>query len=285
MTEPLVSIVVLCHNYGRFLAEAIESALAQDYARLELIVIDDGSTEDDSLEVANRYRDRAKVLTHPNQGLARTCNRGASDATGEYFLFLSADDRLETRYVSELMGALRRTPQASFAYCAARLFGAESGVAPARPFSAFSLVRGRNYVNGSALTRRADYLDAGGYPEDLGEGAFDDWDFWLTMVERGHRGTYVPKALLRWRRHEGGSKNPASRGATEVETARIRERHAELQEAASGLGGLAPYAFDRGVGLADRVFRISRITPVLAACERLSWRWFSGRAAARRRPG
>jgi glycosyltransferase involved in cell wall biosynthesis len=143
MSDPLVSIVVLCHNYGRFLSEALESALAQDYPRLELIVIDDGST-DDSLEVASRYQDRAKVLTQPNQGLARTCNRGASEASGEHFLFLSADDRLEPTYVSELMAALRRTPEASFAYCAARLFGAESGVAPARPFSAFSLVRGRN---------------------------------------------------------------------------------------------------------------------------------------------
>jgi glycosyltransferase involved in cell wall biosynthesis len=268
MTEPLVSIVVLCHNYGRFLAEAVESALAQNYPHLELIVIDDGST-DDSLEVASRYQDRAKVLTQPNQGLARTCNRGAREAAGEYFLFLSADDRLEPTYVSELGAALRRTPEASFAYCAAQLFGAESGVAPARPFSAFSLIRGRNYINGSALTRRADYLAAGGYPEDLGEGAFDDWDFWLTMVERGHRGTYVPKPLLVWRRHEGGSKNPASRGATEVETERVRQRHASLR------APLLPYAFDRSVGLADRLFRISRFRRVLAGCERLSWRWFS----------
>jgi glycosyltransferase involved in cell wall biosynthesis len=279
MTEPRVSIVVPCHNYGRFLPEAIESALSQDYPNLEVIVIDDGST-DDSLEVAARYRDQVKVLTQPNQGLARTSNRGASEARGEYFLFLSADDRIEPTYVTELYEALVRTPEASFAYCAARLFGAESGTTPARPFSAFSLIRGRNYVNGSALTRRADYLASGGYPEDLGEGAFDDWDFWLTMVERGHRGTYVPKPLLLWRRHEGGSKNPASRGATKVETERVRERHAALLARAHRL----PYAFDRGVGLADRIFRISRVTPVLAACERLSWRWFTGRAAARRRP-
>ena len=276
MTAPLVSIVVLCHNYGQFLAEAIESALAQDYRSVELIVLDDGST-DDSLDVASRYEERARILTQPNRGLARTCNRGAREAAGEHFVFLSADDRLEPTYVSELHDALERTPEASFAYCAARLFGAESGVAPARPFSAFSLVRGRNYINGSALTRRTDYLDAGGYPEDLPEGSFDDWDFWLTMVERGRRGTYVPKPLLLWRRHEAGSKNPASRGTAEVETARIRERHTGLQRAASGFGGAAAYAFDRGVGLADRVFRISRVQPLLAACERASWRRFTAR--------
>ena len=269
---------MLCHNYGRFLPEAIESALDQDYPHLETIVIDDGST-DDSLEIASAYRDRVRILTQENQGLARTCNRGAREATGEYFVFLSADDRLEPTYVTELMQAVERQPQASFAYCAARLFGAESGVAPARPFSAFSLVRGRNYINGSALTRRADYLAAGGYPEDLGEGAFDDWDFWLTMLERGHRGTYVPKPLLHWRRHSGGSKDPASRGVTEAETERIRGRHATLQRRVSGARGFAAYAFDRAVGLADRLVGISRSTGLLAACERASWRRF--RASAR----
>jgi glycosyltransferase involved in cell wall biosynthesis len=270
VSGPLVSVVVLCHNYGRFLPEAMESALAQDYGELELLVIDDGST-DDSLAVAARYEKRARVLSQPNQGLARTCNRGALEATGEYFVFLSADDILEPSYVSELMSALQRSQEASFAYCSARLFGAESGIAPARPFSAFSLVRGRNYINGSALTRRRDYLAVGGYPEDLGEGAFDDWDFWLTMVEHGHRGTYVPKPLLRWRRHEQGSKNPPSRGTTDAETARVRARHADLLTRASG----PPYAFDRLVGLADRLFRISRSRRLLAACEGTSWRWWS----------
>lgn len=270
MSEPLVSVVVLCHNYARFLPEAIESALAQDYPSLEVLTIDDGST-DDSLTVASRYESGVKVLAQENQGLARTCNRGAREAAGEYFLFLSADDRLEPTYVSELLAALEREPEASYAYCAARLFGAESRVAPSRPFSAFLLVRGRNYVNGSALTRRTDYLAAGGYPEDLGEDAFDDWDFWLTMLDRGHRGTYVPRPLLHWRRHAGGSKDPASRGKTEVETARVRARHPELQRRASGLGG---YVFDRAVGAADRLFGISRWQRVLRACERSSWRRF-----------
>lgn len=279
MTTPLVSIVVLCHNYGRFLPEAIESALGQDYPSLEVLVVDDGST-DDSLEIASGYADRARILTQENQGLARTCNRGARESSGEYFVFLSADDRLEPTYVSELMQAIEREPEASFAYCSAQLFGAESGVAPSRPFSAFSLIRGRNYINGSALTRRADYLAAGGYPEDLGEDAFDDWDFWLTMLEQGHRGTYVPKPILHWRRHASGSKDPASRGTAETETMRVRGRHAALQRRASGVRGLAAYAFDRVVGLADRLVGVSRSKRLLAACERASWRRFSARPGA-----
>jgi hypothetical protein len=201
------------------------------------------------------------------------------EASGDFFVFLSADDRLEPSYVSELAAALGRTPDASFAYCAMQRFGAETGIQPARPFSAFSLIRGRNYVNGSALTRRAAYLEAGGYPEDLGEGAFDDWDFWLTMVEHGNRGTYVGKPLLHWRRHPGGSKNPASRGTADAETEKIRARHAELHRRVSGTAGQLAYAFDRGVGAADRLFRISRSARVVAAAESASWRRFRRLAA------
>jgi glycosyltransferase involved in cell wall biosynthesis len=273
MTTPLVSVVVLCHDYGRFLPEAIDSALAQDHPAIEVIVVDDGST-DDSLEVARRYEGSVRVLTQENAGLARTCNRGASEAAGETFLFLSADDRLEPTYVSELLRALERRPDAAFAYCSARLFGAEDGVMPSRPFSALSLIRGRNYVNGSALIRRAAYLHAGGYPEDLPEGGFDDWDFWLTMLDRGNRGTYVAKPLLHWRRHEAGSKDPTSRGETEVETARIRERHRELVRQASGLRATAAYGFDRAIGLADRLFGLSRNRRLLDWAERASWRAF-----------
>ena len=273
MSEPLVSIVVLCHNYGQFLPEAVESALGQDHSNVEVIVVDDGST-DDSLAVARRYEDRARVLTQDNQGLARTCNRGAREAAGELFLFLSADDELEPTYVTELLRALERRPDASFAYCSARLFGAENGEMPSRPFSALSLIRGRNYVNGSALTRRDAYLDAGGYPEDLPEGAFDDWDFWLTMLDRGYRGTYVGRPLLHWRRHEAGSKDPTSRGETQVEPARNRERHRELYRRASGLRATFAYALDRGVGLADRLFGLSRSQGLVDWAERASWRLF-----------
>lgn len=272
-SRPLVSIVVLCHNYGHYLTEAIDSALAQDYPSTEVIVLDDGST-DDSVEVATAYGERAKLITQENQGLARACNRGARDATGELFVFLSADDKLEPSYVSELVAALERQPEAAFAYCSAQLFGAESGEMPSRPFSGFSLIRGRNYINGSALTRRAAYLEAGGYPEDLGEGAFDDWDFWLTMLERGNRGTYLPKPLLHWRRHAAGSKNPASRGTAEVETARIRARHPDLHRRASGLRAQPAYAFDRAVGLADRLLGVSRSPRILRSVERSSWRRF-----------
>lgn len=90
---PLISVVINNYNYGRYLAQAIRSALAQTYAHCEVIVIDDGST-DDSLAVASKFGDAIKVVAKPNGGQASAFNRGFAEAAGEWILFLDADDEL-----------------------------------------------------------------------------------------------------------------------------------------------------------------------------------------------
>jgi glycosyltransferase involved in cell wall biosynthesis len=277
LNPPLVTIVVLCHNYGRFLSEAIDSALAQTYPNVEILVIDDGST-DDSLEVAQRYADRVKVVTQANMGMERTANRGAKEASGDLFCFLSADDVLEPRYVEELAAALAREPEAAYAYCRPRLFGARNGPMRCLPFSAFFMVKRSNFVAGSALCRRSEYLAAGGYAEDLGEHAFEDWDLWLRLLERGRRGTYVREPLLRWRRHETGSRNP-EQGAREVAArAFMRERHRELVDRLATPRARAAYAVDVALAALDLLVGFSRWPRAVAVYERSSWRRFRGDA-------
>ncbi len=270
----LVSIVVTCHNYGRFLTEAIESALAQTYPRCEVIVVDDGST-DDSLEVANRYRDRVTVIAQEHAGVERACNRALEETSGEYVTRLDADDIFEPTYVEELLARLNRTPDAAYAYCQPRTFGAQTGLHRTFPFSPFVMVLRTNFVNGSALTRRGRLLAAGGYSEDLAEHANEDWDLWLKLLERGWRGTYVRKPLLRWRRHEGGSRNPEKGDARlEASVAYMRGRHASLYTALSGPRGRLAYAVDLVVAVADLALGLSRSEWLLHKLERRSWRQF-----------
>ena len=89
--NPLISIIITNYNYGRFLAEAIESALAQTWQDREILFIDDGST-DDSVDIARRYP--ITVLTQKNYGVCIARNNALSLARGEYVMFLDADDRL-----------------------------------------------------------------------------------------------------------------------------------------------------------------------------------------------
>lgn len=258
----LVTLVVVSYNYAPFLREALESAVAQTYRPLEILVADDGST-DGSVEIAGGFD--VELHAHENYGLARNCNDAVERSRGEYVTFLSADDRFEPTYVEELMRALEAAG-ASFAYSDMRLFGAESRVKRSRTFSAVTLVNGGNYVNGSALTSRADYLDAGGYAEDLDDIGYEDWDFWLRMIERGRRGTYLPRPLLHWRRHERGSRNPDLAPDVERVEPLIRRRHPELFERCRGRRDpiLAPI----GQPPLARSARVRRLA------EEVSWRYF-----------
>jgi glycosyltransferase involved in cell wall biosynthesis len=110
----LVSVVIPCHNYGRFLAAAIESALGQSYAEIEVIVVDDGST-DGTPAVAARYP-AVRYVRQPNRGVGEASNRGLKEATGEFVLFLDADDALEADAIDGLLRCLEERPDCAFAY-------------------------------------------------------------------------------------------------------------------------------------------------------------------------
>jgi glycosyltransferase involved in cell wall biosynthesis len=88
---PLVSMVMPAYNSARYIAQALDSALAQDYFALEIIVVDDGST-DDTVNIVSRYGDKVRLLSQKNQGSAAARNLGIREARGKYIAFLDADD-------------------------------------------------------------------------------------------------------------------------------------------------------------------------------------------------
>lgn len=112
---PRVTVCVVNYNYAAYLADAIESALDQDYADLEVVVVDDGST-DDSLTVAERYADRTRLVVKPNGGQASAMNAGFRAATGDVVLFLDADDMLTPGIVTDVAIAFRDRSLAKVQY-------------------------------------------------------------------------------------------------------------------------------------------------------------------------
>lgn len=277
MAEPLVSIIIPSYNYGQYLPASIDSALAQTYRRTEIIVLDDGSS-DGSLEVARSYEPAVRALGHPNIGVIGTCNRGVREAAGEYFTFLSADDTFEPTYVEAHLRALAATPEAVFAYSDMRLCGAESGFRRSRLFSPVTLLNIGNYINGSALTRRSDYLEVGGYSEDFQDLGYEDWEFWVRMIAHRKRGTYVPQALLNWRRHETGSRNPTTedatgRAASDRAVAAIKQRHRAVYASVTGRRDPVPAFVTRLPGVARHAALCRRL-------EAVSWAYFTKRVGA-----
>lgn len=196
--QPLVSIVIPCYNYGQFLGSAIESGLAQSYAPIEIIVVDDGST-DNTATIAAKYQGRVRYIKKPNGGLSSARNHGAKEARGEFVVFLDADDVLEPSYVEECLKLISGQPKIAYVYTQMRLFGRQNEVTRYPDFDLKELRKG-NYINASALIH-TDLVRKFPYDETLKTG-WEDWDFYLTLATHGYFGKLLNKPLLRYRKHE-----------------------------------------------------------------------------------
>jgi glycosyltransferase involved in cell wall biosynthesis len=118
--QPLVSVLIPCHNAAPWLAETLESALAQTWPNLEVILVDDGST-DDSLTVARRFtQSNLRIIAQPNQGAAAARNRALEVAQGEVIQFLDADDLLAPDKIERQMALLQEHPDCLIAGAWAR---------------------------------------------------------------------------------------------------------------------------------------------------------------------
>lgn len=109
---PMVSVIIPTYNYARFLAEAVDSALAQTYRPIEVLIVDDGSTDGTRELIETRYGNRAEIryIFKENQGLSAARNTGIQGALGTFLVFLDADDRLRSDYVAKALEAYARLP-------------------------------------------------------------------------------------------------------------------------------------------------------------------------------
>jgi len=199
MAAPRISVLMPCFNQGAFIGEAIQSVLDQTLAEAEIIVVDDGSTDADTIA---RLRDlrtpRTTVLRTENRGLPAARNFAAQQAAGALFCALDADDRLAPAWFERAAGVLDAQPELSFVSHWLQTFGDESWTWTPTSCELPALLA-RNSVNGAALVRREAFAAVGGYDESMREGC-EDWDFWLRLVERGFRGAIVPEVMFHYRR-------------------------------------------------------------------------------------
>lgn len=131
-SEPLVSVIIANYNHAQFLGQAIRSVVAQTYRRLELIVVDDGST-DGSLQVVERYGDRLSLVTKSNGGHASAINAGFAASHGDLICWLDADDLYLPTKVERVVQAHRANPAADLIYHRLQMIDT-TGVARHRPW-------------------------------------------------------------------------------------------------------------------------------------------------------
>ena len=216
-----VSIVITCFNYGQYVSAAVESALGQSVKPKEVIVIDDGST-DDSIQVVSRFGDRVQLFTKPNTGVVDTKNMGLDFAVGRWVIFLDADDVLDRTYVEKTTSAAIHYG-ADLVYTDLNFFGAQSGRVSSRRYSRLALAR-NNYIHNSALMERTLVRRVGGYKTAMSAG-FEDWELYITLAEHGARGRRVAEPLLLYRRHAEAGRDASAISLRRGLVQTIRELH------------------------------------------------------------
>lgn len=198
----LVSVVLPVYNGARYVAASIESALAQSYRELELIVVDDGSTDETSRIVEQYLGDpRMRLIRQSNQKLPAALNAGFAQARGEFFTWTSDDNLMDPEMLGELAGFLRSNPDAEMVYADQVLI--PEGIVDRRPRDPGPLsFLQKNYIGGCFLYRAWAGRAVGEYdPECFG---FEDYDYWLrinALFRIAHLGKEAP--LYSYRLHEG----------------------------------------------------------------------------------
>ncbi|MDT0552272.1 glycosyltransferase [Urechidicola vernalis] len=203
MKNPLVSIIIPCFNVTEFIEESVQSALNQDYSNIEIIIVDDGSTEDVHSVVKQFLTESVSFFKKENGGLASARNFGIDKSNGELILPLDSDDKIHETYVSKAVNIFTQRSEVSLVYSKAALFGAEKGEWKMGDYS-FKHLLLDNMIFCSAIFKKEKFLNVGKYNEKFRFGR-EDWDLWLRYLDEESIVIKIPEELFFYRKHSGNS--------------------------------------------------------------------------------
>jgi glycosyltransferase involved in cell wall biosynthesis len=203
---PKVSIVIPCYNLGMFVGEAVASVKSQSYTDWELILVNDGSTDDITaeilLEIARKNPD-FRLIDQVNKGLSAARNVGIEKAAGEFIVCLDADDKLASEYLEKTVPVLDKDTNSKVAVVTTwlREFGLREDLWKTSDYDVAQLLI-TNVLHAGSLFRKVAWKEVGGYKPAM-KGGYEDWELWLSMVEKGYTWTIVPAPLFLYRIREG----------------------------------------------------------------------------------
>ena len=202
-----VSVIIPCYNQSKFVQEAIESVIKQTYSNIEIVCINDGSTDNSSQviqKLVQKYRQIVFFDEKDNCGVIYARNTAINAATGEYILPLDADDTIEPEYIEEAVKVLDNSPDTGIVYSKARLFGTQNKEWKLPDYSKSNILYA-NCIFVSAMFRKSDFISIGGYKEYMKDG-YEDWDLWLSFIEKGFNVHRIDKILFNYRKYNDSNR-------------------------------------------------------------------------------
>jgi glycosyltransferase involved in cell wall biosynthesis len=216
--RPSISIVIPSYNHGPYLVETVGSIEeSRTDALHEVIIVDDGSTDPEALEVLARFENSAYTLIRqPNKGLGAARNTGIRRATGEFILPVDSDNRIRRTYLEKAPDVFARNPRVGVVYGDAEYVGERSGRWYVPDFNLARLVDG-NFIDACAVFRRRVWEEIGGYDEHMPRMGWEDWDFWLRASMKAWGFVHLNEIAFDYRVRAGSMLTEINRHTAEMD--------------------------------------------------------------------
>jgi len=229
---PIISIIIPCYNQENFLKETVESALNSTFPKLEIIIVNDGSS-DNSKEVAEELTEKHSnvfLLNQSNSGVASARNVGVEFSSGKYILPLDSDDLISPDYIEEAIKIVESQAEVKVVHCEAVKFDGEGERKwKLKPFSLKSLAKD-NMIFVSGIFRKSDFIAVGGFSSNMKFGR-EDWEFWIKMLKNGGEVCKLPLTGFFYRIHSGSKRKKTGTSQKKRERiAYLNEHHSDLFE-------------------------------------------------------
>ena len=224
MKSTLVSVIIPNYNYGKYLSDSITSVLNQTYGNLEIIVVNNGST-DNSLDVLATYSQSIRLIDQPNLGQAMSRNNGAASSMGSFLAFLDADDIWESTKIEKQMALIRSG--VNLIYCGVSTFSETPGYVSEILSPSHRGDRSRDFIDyparsivicgeSSSLMTRKLFEKLEGFDKNLNSSS--GWDFFRRAADLTQF-DYVEEPLVRYRQHPNNMSKNVSQNIRELELA------------------------------------------------------------------
>lgn len=198
-----LSVIIPCYNYGRFIQEALSSVLSnQDLMdRIEIIVVDDGSTDDETIQFLNGYsHPHVRLIRQSNMGLAHARNNGIHSSTSDYLLFLDADNRIERNFLTDFFSLLNEKRSFDVLYGNALYFGDVNQVYKPGRFNVIKLLL-NNYIDACMIVKKSCFTELGNYDTHMPAMGWEDWDLNIRLAIANKVAIYNDKIYFHYRFH------------------------------------------------------------------------------------
>lgn len=201
MKNPTVSVIIPCYNYEQYVSRSIKSAAEQSYKDIEIIVINDGSTDDSDAKIKDlKKKYNFQYYSRENRGIIATRNEGIQKAKGDYLIQLDADDFLDSEFVKKTVEAAQKH-KADIAYTQVKVFGRTDYISEHPDFN-IEFLKHDNFIHASSLVRKS-VFEKRKYDEYLGDKGNEDWDLFLDACMDGAGAVLVDEPLLNYQKHQG----------------------------------------------------------------------------------